>query len=67
MIDERLVEDAVTAEALGFMGSPMILIDGVDPFANAQAIPSMSCRLYPTDLGLQGAPTVESIVEALRR
>lgn len=66
-IDERLVDDVDTANGLGFIGSPTILVDGVDPFANAQAVPSLSCRLYPTDLGLQGAPTVESIVEALRR
>lgn len=66
-ITDRLVTDAAEAAALGFAGSPTILIDGADPFATPDRSPSLACRLYPTGDGLQGAPTVDELVEALRR
>ena len=48
------IEDAVR---LQFRGSPSILIDGVDPFARAEDPVGLSCRIYRTPKGLQGAPT----------
>jgi hypothetical protein len=53
------------AAALKFAGSPTVLIDGRDPFP-ADTI-GLSCRLYATDDGPQGAPTVAQLVEVLRR
>lgn len=47
------------------LGSPTILVDGVD-VAPAPASEGASCRLYVTDGGLTGAPPVERIVAALR-
>ena len=45
-----------------------ILVDGVDPFADTDpAVPSMACRLYRTDEGVQGAPGVEALVRVLQR
>ena len=52
------------ARALGIRGSPTILVDGRDPFPSAAA-PSLSCRLYSTPTGLQGAPSVADLVKAL--
>jgi len=54
------------AEAIAFRGSPTVLIDGRDPFGDRDAPVGLACRLYPTDQGLVGSPTVEQLVEALR-
>lgn len=60
------VETAEDAERLGFRGSPTVLVDGVDPFADEAAPVGLSCRVFPTPDGLRGAPTVEQLVAALR-
>ena len=60
---ERLVTEGGTAA--GFGGSPAVLLDGRDPFTSSGDC-GPACRLYPTPEGLQGAPTVEQLVEALR-
>lgn len=59
------VPGPAAAEQVGFNGSPTILVDGVDPFAGSAAAPSFACRLYPTEAGPQGAPSLEQILEAL--
>ncbi|MCX4965819.1 hypothetical protein OHA98_13415 [Streptomyces sp. NBC_00654] len=40
------VHDEAQAAERGMNGSPTVLLDGVDPFAPAGAVPSVSCRLY---------------------
>nr|WP_042186589.1 alkylmercury lyase family protein [Kibdelosporangium sp. MJ126-NF4]CEL17389.1 Organomercurial lyase [Kibdelosporangium sp. MJ126-NF4]CTQ91383.1 Organomercurial lyase (EC 4.99.1.2) [Kibdelosporangium sp. MJ126-NF4] len=63
----RVVEDLPTAAALGMTGSPTLLVDGVDPFAEPALAPSVSCRLYrDEDARLQGAPSVAALRRALR-
>ena len=64
-LDLRLVDDEEQAATLGLGGSPTVLIDGHDPFPNGSA--GLSCRLYATEDGLQGAPSITQLVEALRR
>jgi hypothetical protein len=59
------VSDPDEAERLQFGGSPTILIDGRDPFAEPDAPVGMSCRVFRTDEGLAGAPTVEQLVQVL--
>ena len=54
------------AQALGFTGSPTLLIDGRDPFRNPAIPPSLSCRVYQTPDGLAGSPTVAQLVEVLQ-
>ena len=54
------------AERLRFRGSPTVLVDGNDPFADETAPVGLSCRVFQTPDGLRGAPTVEQLVEALR-
>jgi len=56
------IESFEEAELAGFAGSPTILIDGEDRSPGAGEI-AMACRLYDGD----HAPSVDSIVEALRR
>ena len=59
------VETPEEAERLGFRGSPTILIDGVDPFAGADSPVGLSCRVYDTDAGVEGSPSIEQLLEAL--
>lgn len=54
------------AERLRFRGSPTVLIDGADPFAEESDPVGLSCRVFRTAEGLRGAPTLEQLVEALR-
>jgi hypothetical protein len=55
-------EEAVAAE---FRGSPTFLVDGADPFAEDGGGFGLSCRLYRTDAGLVGSPTVDQLVATL--
>ncbi|MEU3711060.1 hypothetical protein [Streptomyces catenulae] len=62
----RTVTDEATAARTGFTGSPTILINGRDPFAVPGAVPSLTCRMYRTPDGLEGAPETARIRAALR-
>ncbi|WP_406382842.1 hypothetical protein [Streptomyces sp. NBC_01618] len=61
----RVVTDQAEAERIGFTGSPTILIDGEDPFAEAGQAQGMTCRLYRTPEGLDGAPGISQLQQAL--
>jgi hypothetical protein len=65
VVTERVIDDPAEAVASGMHGSPTILIDGRDPFTASGTEPSVSCRLYPTANGYDGAPSVEALVDAL--
>ncbi len=65
-ITERQVGDATEASRFGMHGSPTILVDGRDPFGDHHAEASLSCRLYRFDAGVDGAPSVDALVDALR-
>ena len=54
------------AERLRFRGSPTVLVDGRDPFAEESDPVGLSCRVFRTPDGLRGAPTVEQLVDVLR-
>ncbi|KRE37380.1 hypothetical protein ASG73_06775 [Janibacter sp. Soil728] len=41
------IDNQAEAERRGFVGSPTILIDGVDPFAVPGAAAALACRMYP--------------------
>jgi len=53
------------AQKRGFVGSPMILIDGVDPFAVPGQRPALACRVYATRAGLSGVPPLGDVITAL--
>lgn len=63
----EVVETLEDAERLGFRGSPTVLVNGRDAFPDQAGPIGMSCRIYRTDNGPQGAPTVEQLVEVLAR
>lgn len=67
--DVRLVEVTSPDMALerGFHGSPSVLVNGTDVFAEPGAPVGLACRLYPTPEGLRGAPTLDQLVAALGR
>ncbi|MFC7845802.1 alkylmercury lyase family protein [Streptomyces sp. NPDC057382] len=63
----ELIEVREEAEAARWQmtGSPTVLVDGVDPFAVADAPASVSCRLYRDEEGRPGgAPSVEALRQA---
>lgn len=64
-VQRRVVDTLEDAERQGFPGSPTVLIDGRDPFAEPTAVPALSCRVYRTDAGIAGAPTVAQLRSAL--
>ncbi len=64
-LTRRLVETPEEAERAGFRGSPSILIDGVDVFAEPASAVGWSCRRYLTPDGYAGAPTLEQLRAAL--
>ena len=52
----------------GMHGSPTLLIDGVDPFAEPGQRPSLSCRLYRDDDGrISGAPSASQLRQAIKQ
>lgn len=58
------VNTADEAGRAGMRGSPTILVDGRDPFRTSEAS-SLSCRLYATPDGIEGAPSVDQLVAVL--
>ena len=65
VVRKQLVDTIEDAERVGFLGSPTILIYGHDAFVVPDAIPGLSCRVYATDSGLAGTPTVTQLRDAL--
>ena len=63
IVHERIETDE-DAVRVGFRGSPTVLIDGLDPFASDGPV-GLSCRVYPTEAGREGAPSIEQLVRAL--
>ena len=66
VLDGHVATTPEEAEAVRFRGSPTILVNGQDPFADPDAPVGLSCRVYRTDAGLAGAPTVEQLLTVLR-
>jgi hypothetical protein len=61
------VDTQQRAEELRFRGSPTVLIDGEDPFLDADAPYGLSCRIYPTDDGFRGSPPESKLRTAIAR
>lgn len=66
-VTRRVITDAAEAARWGMRGSPTLLIDGVDPFADASTPASLSCRMYRAPGGhVEGAPSVAALHQVLR-
>ena len=59
--DRQLIETPEAAEQYGFRGSPTIIVDGVDPFADPDTPTGLSCRVYQTDTGYAGSPSLDQL------
>ncbi len=64
-LSRHLVGTAEEAERVGFAGSPSILIDGIDPFAEPNNPAGLSCRIYQTPAGPAGSPTLDQLRKVL--
>lgn len=60
-LQEMAVNTADEAGRAGMRGSPTILVDGRDPFDTSEGT-SLSCRLYATPAGIDGAPSVDQLL-----
>lgn len=62
----HIVDTPAEAERTRFRGSPSILVDGIDAFADEDDPVGLSCRVYQTPDGAAGAPTIDQLRQALR-
>lgn len=65
-VSRQVITDEDAAVSWGMHGSPTILADGIDPFAEPGQPASLSCRLYRGGGGLvEGAPSVRQLRQAV--
>lgn len=66
-VDLELIDTHETAVARGFPGSPTVLLDGIDPFADENTPIGLACRIYRTEQGLAGSPSLSQLRLAVGR
>jgi Alkylmercury lyase len=67
-VSHKVISDQDEAARWGMHGSPTLLIDGVDPFAEPGQPPSMSCRLYRDDkCQASGTPSASQLRQAIEQ
>jgi hypothetical protein len=67
-VSRQVIADEREAARWGMHGSPTLLIDGIDPFAESGQPPSLSCRLYRDDDGqASGAPSESKLRQVIER
>ena len=59
------IETLERAQEVAFRGSPTVLVDGDDPFLDEGTPVGLACRLYHTEEGTEGAPSLGQLREAL--
>jgi len=64
-VTRRVVDTVEEAGRVGFHGSPSVLVDGVDVFADEDAGIGLACRVYATPDGPAGAPTLGQLRAAI--
>ena len=66
-VTRQIVDTAEEAQRARFLGSPSVVVDGVDPFATSHSAVGLSCRIYDTPDGPAGSPTLGQLRAALTR
>ena len=67
-VRRRVIADVAGAARWRMHGSPTLLVDGRDPFAETGSGPAVACRLYRAENGgLDRAPSVAALRQALER
>jgi len=65
-VSRQVIADHGEADRWGMHGSPTLLVDGSDPFAEPGEPASVSCRLYRDGNGqVDGAPSVSQLLQAI--
>lgn len=64
-IGYELINTDEAAVARSFHGSPTVLVDGVDPFADVDAPIGLACRVYRTEDGYAGSPSLPQFRQAI--
>ena len=59
------VSDDADATEKHFLGSPSFRVNGVDLWDEKREFYSLSCRVYITQQGMKGSPTVEMLKQAI--
>lgn len=59
------VETVEQAERVGFVGSPTLLVDGRDPYAEPGRPAGLACRVFQTPEGPAGLPSRWQLAELL--
>lgn len=66
-MSRKVIATADDAARAGMRGSPTVLVDGIDPFAEPRVPTGLSCRLYRQPDGtIEGAPSVDRLRAALQ-
>lgn len=65
-VDYELIDSHQKAQERGFSGSPTVLVNGVDPFADNTA-PALACRIYQTETGPAGSPSIHQLRRVIAR
>lgn len=65
MVRHQVINTSEAAIQYGFRGSPTVLIDGVDPFADPDTPIGLACRIYATEHGPAGSPSLDQLAAAL--
>lgn len=65
VVREHEVRTSEEGARLGMRGSPTILVNGQDPFGAAPDATALACRLYYSEAGFTGAPTVQQLITVL--
>ena len=64
----RVIADTADAARWRMHGSPTLLVNGHDPFAQAGSGPALACRMYrAADGSLDGAPSAAALRQALEQ
>jgi hypothetical protein len=66
-VERELIASYDQAAQRRFPGSPTVLVDGVDPFAEGEMRPALACRVYQTETGSAGSPTIDQLRQAVAR
>lgn len=64
-VDYELIDSHEKAILRGFRGSPTVLVDGVDPFPRGDAPFGLACRVYRTEAGPAGSPSMSQLRKAI--
>jgi hypothetical protein len=64
-ITRHMIANEDQAARHGMHGSPTLLVDGTDPFAARSQSTGLSCRLYHTENGIEGAPSLPALCRVL--